>query len=192
MSDKYVGFVDVGVLRALAPRDPSAPRGAPRRSWFRPQGRVIVDWFRGLETTELKGERFLRLYWYDGAFDPQDPRYAGQRRMFDAIAEVPGIQLRLGHLVERADQRNILQQKGVDTLLTLDLVRLAGRSVCATAILMINDRDFAEAIRAARDFGVRVLIATANKHKVARELKELADGLVTIPTEALGKMLPER
>lgn len=33
------------------------------------------------------------------------------------------------------------EQKGVDTLIALDLVRLAGRSVCSTALLTAGDRD---------------------------------------------------
>ena len=135
MADAFVGFVDAGVLRSL------------RKDYFRPQGTVIADWFRGLEKNELRGERFLRLYWYDGRYDPSHPRYPSQRRFFDAIGQTPGIQMRFGHLVERADAP--LQQKGVDTLLELDPVRLSGRAVCSTAILIVNDRDFAEAIRKA-------------------------------------------
>ena len=177
MADNYIGFIDVGVLRAF------------RRHYFRPQGTIITDWFRNLEQTVLSGERFLRLYWYDGAFSPDDPRYLNQRKMFNAIEALPGIQLRLGHLIENEGK---IQQKGVDTLLTLDLVRLAGRSAYTTAIMMVNDGDFAEAIRAAQDFGVRVFVATPNKHKVAIQLRNIADGIITIPKEELDKMLPER
>ena len=179
MADNYIGFVDVGVLRSL------------RRKYFRPQGKEITEWFRGLSGNELTGEKFLRLYWYDGEHDPSDPRYASQRKFLNAIGATPGIQLRLGHLVARPEQPDrSLQQKGVDTLLALDLVRLAGRSVFTTAVLIINDRDFSEAIRAAQDFGVRVLIATPNKHRVASELTQLADGLIVIPPQVLEKMLP--
>ena len=176
MAENFVGFVDAGVLRAV------------RKHYFRPQGRIITDWFRSLEKTDLLGEKFLRLYWYDGAFNPDDCRYQSQRRFFDAIESTPGIQLRLGHLHENNDKK--LQQKGVDTLLTLDLVRLAGKSAYATAVLIINDGDFSEAIRAAQDFGVRVVIATPNKYKVAIQLKNLADGVTTIPRETLVEMLP--
>ena len=179
MADNYIGFVDVGVLRSL------------RRKYFRPQGRAITEWFRGLSENELTGERFLRLYWYDGEHDPSHPGYASQRKFLNAIGVTPGIQLRLGHLVARPEQPDRpLQQKGVDTLLALDLVRLAGRSVFTTAVLIINDRDFSEAIRAAQDFGVRVLIATPNRHRVASELTQLADGLIVIPPQVLEKMLP--
>lgn len=178
MPDTYVGFVDAGVLRSF------------QKGYFRPQGTVIVNWFRQLEKTHLVGERFLRLYWYDGIRDPHHRQYPQQRRFFDAIGKTPGIQLRLGHLVEREDNR--LQQKGVDTRLILDLVRLAGRSVFSTAVLIVNDRDFTEAIRAAQDFGARVLIATANQHTVAHDIRQLADGMITISKATLREMLSSR
>lgn len=177
MSDNYVGFVDAGVLRAL------------RRKHFRPRGQVIANWFRGLADAECAGEKFLRSYWYDGIRSSSDRLYPGQRRFFDAIGRVPGIQLRLGHLVEHADGN--LRQKGVDTLLTLDLVRLAGRSVCSTAVLIVTDRDFVEAIRTAQDLGVRVLIATPDKYRLAGEIAQLADGVVDIPRDVLREMLPD-
>ena len=178
VADNYIGFVDVGVLRSL------------RRKYFRPQGKEITEWFRGLSENELTGERFLRLYWYDGEHDPSHPGYASQRKFLNAIGATPGIQLRLGHLAAPSEQPDRpLQQKGIDTLLVVDLVRLAGRSVFTTAVLIINDRDFSEAIRAAQDSGVRVLIATPNRHQVASELTQLADGLIVIPPQVIEKML---
>lgn len=72
MADRYVGFIDAGVLRSR------------RREHFRPQGRVIVDWFRNLATTvsDMEGERFLRVYWYDGRHAPDHSLYASQDRFF--------------------------------------------------------------------------------------------------------------
>ena len=45
-------------------------------------------------------------------------------------------------------------------MITLDMVRLAGRSGYSTAVLVAGDRDLAEAVRAARDFGAQILVAT--------------------------------
>lgn len=176
MADNYVGFVDAGVFRALRPR------------YFRPQAGVIRDWFADLSKTILNGERFLRLYWYDGRYDPSHDNYDSQRRFFSAIGRRPGVTLRTGHIIELPDGR--LQQKGVDTLLTLDLVRLAGRGVCSSAVVLVRDRDFTETIRAAQDFGTRVLIATPNRHNVPDELHQTADGMIEITDDVLQKMLP--
>ncbi len=80
-------------------------------------------------------------------------------------------------------------QKGVDTLIVLDLVRLAGRGVCSTALLIAGDRDLAEAVRTAQDFGVRVVIAVPPGQGLADELRRLADQVVTIDEPALRGML---
>ncbi len=84
------------------------------------------------------------------------------------------------------------KQKGVDTLLALDLVRLAGRRVCDVAVLISGDRDLAEAVRAAQDLGTQVLVATPNRRSVARELSDLADDIIDLDLETLTKMLHRR
>ena len=43
---------------------------------------------------------FLRAYWYDAKFEHGHDHAEGQRRFFTAIGQIPGIQLRLGHIVE--------------------------------------------------------------------------------------------
>lgn len=84
------------------------------------------------------------------------------------------------------------QQKGVDTLIALDMVRLASRSGYSTAVLIAGDRDLAEAVRASQDFGARVLVATPIRSSVARELAQLADELIHLPEAVLRQMLTLR
>ena len=84
------------------------------------------------------------------------------------------------------------QQKGVDTLITLDMVRLASRSVLGTAIMIAGDRDLAEVVRTVQDYGVRVVIATPNQATVAAEVVQLADSVLEIAPEDIGGMLIDR
>ena len=175
MSDMVAGFVDVGYLKAEGARTMGR-----KANDIRLDASHVVEWFRTLTTDHSSLRRFLRAYWYDGAFDPSHHNYESQRRYFDAIAYTPGIQIRLGHLVERPSRirramLNALRetalgvgvepdklveefsknwtfyperhQKGVDTLITLDMIRLAGRSAFDIAVLIAGDRDLAEAIR---------------------------------------------
>ncbi len=223
MLESYAGFVDAGFLRAEGARSINANARNVRLNagsvveWFGPAGRLG----RGV----FQGQPFLRLYWYDGAFEPEHEEYQRQRQYFDAIAYTPGIQLRLGHIAERRprfrtpieralretadglgiDQAELIeefhrhwtfrperQQKGVDTLVALDMVRLAGRSICSTMVLIAGDRDFAEVVRAVQDFGVRVFIGTPNRSSVAREVAQLADGIIDIQDEQMRMMLQQR
>ena len=72
------------------------------------------------------------------------------------------------------------------------MVRLAGRSGYSTAVLVAGDRDLAEAVRAAQDFGAQVLVATPNRASVARELAQLADDVIHIPETVVRQMLTFR
>ena len=84
------------------------------------------------------------------------------------------------------------QQKGVDTLIALDMVRLAGRSAFSAAVLIAGDRDLAEVVRTVQDFGIRAIIATPNRQSVAAELAQLADGVIEIQEDDCRKMLTAR
>ncbi len=220
MSGAYAGFVDAAYLIREGARSISK-----RSRDVRPDASAVSGWFQWLPSSRWVLRDFLRIYWYDGAFDPSHSMYARQRLYFDAIAHIPRIQLRLGHVVEHRSKlegpiRNALrstanglgitpdelisefdknwkfypdrQQKGVDTLITLDMVRLASRSAFEVAIVISGDRDLAEVIRTVQDYGIRVLIATPNRASVASEVLQLADDVIDITEDDIRKMLPDR
>ena len=217
MPDNIAGFIDVGYLKAEGARVLGANANSVRLEASR-----VVQWFRGEISNDESLRRFLRAYWYDGAFDPSHRNYESQRRYFDAIAFTPGIQIRLGHLVERPSRIRVAMlnalrntasgigvnadeliaefnknwtfyperhQKGVDTLITLDMVRLASRSAFDRAILISGDRDLAEAIRTVQDYGVTVTVATPNRVSVANEILQIADEVRVISSGDLTGML---
>lgn len=224
MDDIYAGFVDAGFLKAEGAR---VLKRKPSQVHF--DAGQVVSWIRGLYAPNVKPlaviSSLLRVYWYDGALSPSHRNFMGQRSYHETIANVPGIQLRLGQIVERPsklkapiqsalrstangldiDAETLVrefnnhwkffttaQQKGVDTLMTLDMVRVASRGAFETAIVITGDRDLAEVVRTVQDYGIRVQIATPNKRSVARELLQIADGVREINTSELKKMLPDR
>ena len=89
-----IGFVDAAFLQKEGARV-IGTKGVD----VRPDADAVVDWLRNRASSI--NQPFLRANWYDGAFDPEHPQYPKQRRFFDAIAQTPGIQLRLGHVSER-------------------------------------------------------------------------------------------
>ncbi len=214
MPGTSAGFVDAGYLIAEG-----AKAVDKRPAQVLPRASSVAEWLGG------QAGGIIRTYWYDGALATTHPVYEKQRRYFDAIAYTPGIQLRLGHLVERQSRlegpmRRALrttanglgispdqliaefdknwtfypdrQQKGVDTLIALDMVRLASRSAFETAIVISGDRDLAEVVRTVQDYGIRVLIATPNRASVASEVLQLADNVIDIGQDAIQKMLTTR
>src|SRR5215472_16018978 len=83
-----------------------------------------------------------------------------------------------------------LIQKGVDALITLDLVNLT--DAYSWAVLVAGDKDLVEAVWPAQDEGCRVCLAVPSGSGVARELRRQADELLTIPDDILQQVLPMR
>jgi uncharacterized LabA/DUF88 family protein len=210
-----IGFVDAGYLQAEGARAIGAHVEDAR---INPA--ELVAWLRRCTFPTSEGFRrdLLRLYWYDGAYDHAHERFAAQRRYFNAIAATPGIQLRPGHLqprpagwqraVKRALQaigtsltefdrhftfRRGVEQKGVDTLIVLDMVRLAERGAYDMAVLVSGDRDIAEAARVAQDTGRRVAVAKPQAgHGLSTELAQLADAIIDIPEDDMRRIIQVR
>jgi uncharacterized LabA/DUF88 family protein len=180
----------------------------------------VVNWVRSCATgvsRRKEHDRCGRVYWYDAAFDPTDLRHYSQQRRFRAIARHELVQLRLGYLKEAIPEwqltlldtlmrlgidrepfevhfpiRPVLGQKAVDTLIALDLVRLADRGALGTALVLAGDSDLTPAVQIARDAGVQITIVTPSRSSVSGKLVELADRLVEIPAAELGSMLRRR
>lgn len=208
---QLMGFIDAGFLRAEGTRAVLGRRTAG--AWV--DCAKLVAWLR--DRAEVEDATFLRAYWYDGSFDPSHPGFVRQEQYFRAVARTPGLQLRLGHLVERPNPQRrailnavsrcgadpgefeqhfqllpIMGQKGVDTLLVLDLVRLAQNGACRTALLFTGDRDMAEAVRTAQDSGCRVVLVYPHGARVAEELRHLVDEQVCLSPSETAELVHAR
>ncbi|MPY94547.1 MAG: NYN domain-containing protein [Acidimicrobiia bacterium] len=90
----------------------------------------------------------LRAYWYDGAVNkvptPEQKR----------LGQLPSVKLRLGRIVGG-------HQKGVDSLIVLDLLKLATTGMVDTIYLLSGDDDLTEGVREAQALGVRVVLIGA-------------------------------
>ena len=75
---------------------------------------------------------------------------------------------------------------------SLDMVRFASQKVFDTAVLISGDQDLAGAVQTTQDMGRRVVIATPNEGSVSKELKKLADAVITLDKKDLQKMIVKR
>ena len=87
----------------------------------------------------------LRTYWYDAAED-LIPTAAQQE-----LALQRGVKLRLGRLTASG-------QKGVDSLIVRDMIRLASDHAIATAFLLRGDHDLRTGVAEAQDHGIQVVL----------------------------------
>ncbi len=219
MAGTYAGFVDVGFLRAEGARairehrNNVRPDAAAIVAWFRSiagqlagQSFLRAYWYDSAfdpAHQHYGGQRSffdaigmtpgiqLRL----GHIAERPPRLEQPiRRALENTAHGLGIEPEklLGEFDRNWKFRLEREQKGVDTLIALDMVRLAGRSIFSTAVLVAGDRDLAEAIRAVQDFGSRVLVATPYRASVAREVAQLADDVIDLYESDIRQMLTPR
>ena len=165
-----------------------------------------TDWYDGAYSSSHPGFARQRSYFDAIAYTPGIQLRPGRlverhSRLADPIRKAlrttaNGVGVPPDQLLKEFDKNWTFypdrQQKGVDTLITLDMVRLASRSVLGTAIMIAGDRDLAEVVRTVQDYGVRVVIATPNQATVAAEVVQPADSVLEIAPEDIGRMLIDR
>ncbi len=103
----------------------------------------------------LKGRRLTRIYYYNAPkiLKENPSGYAAQQKFFTRIKKIPFLELKLGRLVIR---KGIPIEKGVDVLITVDMIRYARNNAYDTAILVSGDGDFAPALEFLKDFGKHI------------------------------------
>ena len=89
----------------------------------------------------------------------------------DEFRIVPGIEVRLGYLIQGKEG---LRQKGVDSLIAIDMLSKSYESQYDIADVVAADRDFLDIVRAVRNSGKRVYGAFFNKD-TSEELRTTFD-----------------
>jgi uncharacterized LabA/DUF88 family protein len=178
MSRKSVIFVDAGFLLATGGLRVT---GNSLRSAFSVQYKSLVDGIQGF-VSERDSRDLLRMYWYDAA---KDGLFSDEHKR---IGLLPGVKVRLGRMSYNGEQ------KGVDLKLGLDLVGVARNRSADVAYLLSGDDDLAEAVEAAQDLGMKVvLLGIENQgHRlgvtaVAEHLALQVDDIATLPQSLLDR-----
>jgi len=97
-------------------------------------------------------ERIRTYYYHCAPYQSPRPtrdesaRYASFRSFADGLQRLPRFETRLGRLARRDSG---FEQKGVDVLLSVDLVRMSWSRQIDSAVLLTGDSDFVPAVQAA-------------------------------------------
>ena len=164
---------------------------------------VFVDWayvIRGVQeipnhqlvdvgklATTLTGRRrLIRTYFYEARIDqtPNDHWRAqkqSQQRLESALTRIPSLEIRWGRLQISTEGS---RQKGVDVLLSLDMLRFALKDNYDRAILVSGDGDYSDIVRMVKDEGKTVEVAMFPS-STAQSLRQAADVLVNLDEELL-------
>ncbi len=149
-------FVDAGYFYARS-AEALAGRTLARRMLDLDEVRLVEELRAFAETKAGAAGSLLRIYWYDGAavsgLSPEQIR----------IADVDDVKVRLGVI------NTFGQQKGVDSLIVIDLIDLARNHAIDSAVLLSGDEDIRVAVTVTQTYGVRVhLLGIATAHGTAQ------------------------
>lgn len=140
-----------------------------------------IDYIK-LSETLAGNERILQTYYYNGyPYDASHDRnpdpthietYEKKTKFFRGLETLSKFTCRYGHTVFR---NGMFMQKGVDSLLVVDMLTLAARKTVDSIKLLSGDRDLIAGVRAVREFGIIVDLFTFTKGTFALALKGECD-----------------
>ena len=119
---------------------------------------IKIDFIKFSEVV-CDGKERLRTYFYDCKPYVSEPPTAEEKvkisqynRFASKVEALPRFQMRFGKLRRNSD--GSFEQKRVDILLAVELVRLSWSGQIGHAVIVTGDSDFVPAIEAAKDAGV--------------------------------------
>lgn len=174
--DQSVIFIDAGFLLSAGS---STVTGTSLRAATRVDAEQLISGIVSITRDNCNLDP-LRIYWYDASRDGVLSDWHKKISLLDDV------KVRLGRIGVNG------QQKGVDLRLGLDLVEVARNGSAKVAYLLSGDDDLAEAVEAAQDLGMKVvLLALEDKNRylgiksVAEHLAYKVDRILVLPQELI-------
>ena len=175
-------FIDAGYLDKLLQREFDGARID------------YVSLAREISNRVSSEKELLRVYYYNclpyqsiPPTEEERARFARAQSFFESINRLPRFELRLGRLEKRSDARGriVFEQKRIDVLMAVDLVRLAARGQVSDVVIIAGDSDFIPALEVSKAEGVLIwLLHGANPHD---DLWTLSDERIQFNSELLHK-----
>jgi len=130
----------------------------------------------------IEKKRLVRCYYYNAAVGmKQEPdRYYRQQSFLASVQATPYTELRLGRLVYNNWPATPPYEKGIDIMLTTDLLTHSFKRNYDVAILVAGDTDYVGAIQAVKNNGQNVEVALFGKENGSRPLRDVADRVINI------------
>ncbi|MCR4335376.1 MAG: NYN domain-containing protein [archaeon] len=139
-------------------------------------------------TESLAGKNKLgAVYYYSAPLMQKDnpEAYKKQQKFFSSLEKMPKIEVKLGRLEKRPNGPPV--EKGVDVRMAVDIVTHAYSNIYDTAIIVSGDSDFVPAIKAAQDFGKKIINISFPKTK-SFHLNQVCDKTIIIENNEFEKL----
>lgn len=133
-----------------------------------------INWnpfIQSLKDSTAHGPRaplLIRAYYYDASFKQEDKMNLEDLDYMKKVRDNDFVEVRLGRL--KTDHSGARRQKGVDTLIAIDMVSMAYENQYDVAVLLAGDDDFLDVVKAVKNAGKNVYGAFFLGH-VSEELQ---------------------
>lgn len=130
----------------------------------------------------------IRTYYYDANYNKDDPlyrenehgsKYSKYKTLFDSLSDKENVEVKLGRLV--ISSKESPRQKGVDTLIAIDMITKAFMGHFDVCILFCGDRDFIPIVQAVKDQTGKHVYGVYFENHCPEELKRAFDKTCEIP-----------
>lgn len=130
----------------------------------------------------LERRRLVRIYYYNAkvGLKEEPERYRDQQKFFTNVNAIPYSELRLGRLVYFNWPNSPPYEKGVDIQLATDMITHSFKGNYDVAVLVAGDNDYVGALQSVKDNGKHVEVALFGKEQTSRQLRVVADRVITI------------
>jgi len=184
LSKRAYMFIDGGYLRAII-------RNVLHRDDVlkdvRRYAKVLSNLVNRCRSSELE---VMRTYYYDAIIPVEEDRdeHKKQKMFFDELQSImTSFEVKLGDLI--LTPRGPPRQKGVDTLMALDMIIKAFLNHYDIAILFAGDRDFVPVVRAVKDYAGRKVYGIYEPNSASPELMRVFDARLPLAGDHLKNMV---
>ena len=130
-------------------------------------GKILQKYNHNIDFSRLAREmsqdkEILRTYYYNCLPYQSNPptqeekeRFSKAQKFHYALERLPRFEVREGRLARRGNE---YEQKGIDTLLSIDMVNLSASGKISDAVLLAGDSDFIPAVRVSKEHGVNIFL----------------------------------
>jgi uncharacterized LabA/DUF88 family protein len=135
---------------------------------------LLVDTLRRNTSYGALYPQLIRTYYYDAMPDPNEKeKWEKQEEYLKTLRKIEYFELRLGR-AKRSSHAEPLKQKGVDTLIAIDMLSKAYENHYDVAVLITGDDDFLDLVRAIKNTGKQVFGVFSEK-TTSSDLKDSFD-----------------
>lgn len=135
---------------------------------------IRIDFERLRDYVKGKTQLYRTYYYYCMPFQSAEPsaeestRYSKASKFIERLRQIPDFEVKLGK-IQRVYNKEFhkyeFNQKMVDVMIAVDIVKLSIEKTITRAILMAGDSDFVYAIEIAKQYGIDIELYYYRDHK---------------------------